>query len=127
MTRVGLKRVIAWLVVIVIVILVASWISRWMASRGPVQKVAATAEQLQHGRYLTDAADCAACHTASGGAPFAGGVPLASPFGTIHGTNITPDPEHGIGRYTADDFFHTLTRGEARDGHQLYPAMPYPS
>ena len=127
MTRVGLKRVIAWLVVIVIVILVASWISRWMASRGPVQKVAATAEQLQHGRYLTDAADCAACHTASGGAPFAGGVPLASPFGTIHGTNITPDPDHGIGRYTADDFFHTLTRGEARDGHQLYPAMPYAS
>ena len=73
------------------------------------------------------AADCVACHTAPGGAPFAGGVPLPSPFGTIHGTNITPDARTGIGRYTSDDFFHALTKGEARDGHQLYPAMPYVS
>ncbi|MGO1071786.1 c-type cytochrome [Lysobacter sp. CA199] len=82
---------------------------------------------IERGRYLVAAADCAACHTADGGAPFAGGVPLASPFGTIHGTNITPDADTGIGRYDADDFFHALTRGEARDGHQLYPAMPYVS
>jgi mono/diheme cytochrome c family protein len=54
-------------------------------------------------------------------------VPLASPFGTIHGTNITPDAETGIGRYTAPEFFHAMTRGEARDGRQLYPAMPYVS
>ncbi len=127
MTRVGIKRAIAWLVLIVIVILLIGWISRWMSSRGPVQKVAASAEQLQHGRYLAEAADCAACHTAKGGAPYAGGFAIASPFGTIHGTNITPDPDHGIGRYTADDFFHALVKGEARDGHQLYPAMPYVS
>ena len=94
-----------------------------------MQQVAGHApSSSQRGRYLVDAADCAALpHRADGGAPFAGGVPLHSPFGTIHGTNITPDPEHGIGRYTADDFFHALTRGEARDGHQLYPAMPYVS
>ena len=100
---------------------------RWWSGRGPVQQVQASAQQLTLGRYLLDAADCAACHTAPGGAPFAGGVPLHSPFGTIYGTNITPDPDHGIGRYTADDFFHAMTRGEARDGHQLYPAMPYVS
>ena len=99
---------------------------RW-PDRGPVQSVAATPEQLARGRYLADAADCAACHTAPGGAPFAGGVALPTPFGTIHGTNITPDPEHGIGRYTADDFYRVLTHGEARGGRQLYPAMPYPS
>jgi mono/diheme cytochrome c family protein len=127
MTRTGWKRILAWLVLIVLMALLAAWLSRWWYSRGPAQHVTAAPEQLEKGRYLADAADCAACHTAAGGAPFAGGVPLGSGFGTIHGTNITPDPETGIGRYTADDFFHALTRGEARDGHQLYPAMPYVS
>ena len=127
MTRTGWKRILAWLVLIVLVALLVAWLSRWWSSRGPAQRVAATAEQLAKGRYLADAAACAACHTADGGAPFAGGVPLHSPFGTIHGTNITPDPDTGIGRYTADDFFQALTHGEARDGHQLYPAMPYVS
>ncbi|UTA55486.1 cytochrome c [Lysobacter soli] len=127
MTRVGMKRLFAWLVLIVIVVVLANLVLGLLARRGPVQHVAATAEQLAHGRYLTDAADCAACHTAPGGAPFAGGYAMRTPFGTIHGTNITPDPEHGIGRYTADEFFHALTRGEARDGRQLYPAMPYAS
>jgi mono/diheme cytochrome c family protein len=55
--------------------------------------------------------------------PLCRGRPLDSPFGTIHGTNIT----FGIGRYTADEFYHTLTKGEARDGRQIYPAMPYVS
>ena len=127
MTRVGFKRILAWLLIILVVIVLANLIFGWLARRGPVQHVTATAEQLRHGHYLTDAADCAACHTNPGGAPFAGGYPLRSPFGTIHGTNITPDPDHGIGRYTSDEFFHALTRGEARDGHQLYPAMPYAS
>ncbi|MFC3550980.1 c-type cytochrome [Lysobacter cavernae] len=125
------KRVLAWLVLIVLVLalvlLLIGWISRWWSNRGPVQQVQATPEQLERGRYLAAAADCAACHTATGGAPYAGGVPMPTQFGTIHGTNVTPDPDTGIGRYTADDFFHALTKGEARDGHQLYPAMPYVS
>ncbi|TKR30857.1 cytochrome c [Luteimonas gilva] len=127
MTRVGWRRIVAWLLVALLAWLLLSALMRFFANRGPTQKVEATAQQIAHGRYLTAAADCAACHTAAGGAPFAGGVPLASPFGTIHGTNITPDPETGIGRYTSDDFYHALTKGEARDGHQLYPAMPYVS
>ncbi|KRD34315.1 hypothetical protein ASE35_11430 [Lysobacter sp. Root916] len=127
MTRVGWRRILAWAVLLLAIWLIASWLLQWWAGRGPTQKVEASAQQLARGRYLTDAADCAACHTAPGGAPFAGGVALASPFGAIHGTNITPDPEHGIGRYTAEDFHHALSRGEARDGHQLYPAMPYVS
>ncbi|HEY5805625.1 MAG TPA: cytochrome c [Lysobacter sp.] len=121
------RRLLAWLLLIIVVVLLIGWLSRWWSNRGPLQKVQATAGQIERGRYLADAADCAGCHTAHGGAPLAGGVPLHSPFGTIHGTNITPDGEHGIGRYTADDFFHAITRGEARDGHQLYPAMPYVS
>ncbi len=127
MTRFGWKRVLLVLLVILVVWWLFAILARWWSGRGPVQQVQATADQLTRGRYLLDAADCAACHTAPGGAPFAGGVPLHSPFGTIHGTNITPDPEHGIGRYTADDFHQALTRGEARDGHPLYPAMPYVS
>ena len=127
MTRFSLRRMLQWLLVILLAWWLITFLARWWFGSGPEQQVQANAQQLALGRYLLDAADCAACHTASGGAPFAGGVPLHSPFGTIHGTNITPDPDHGIGRYTADDFFHALTTGEARDGHQLYPAMPYVS
>jgi mono/diheme cytochrome c family protein len=127
MTRKAWRHVLLLLLVILVVWGLSAILSRWWSGRGPVQQVQASEQQLTLGRYLLDAADCAACHTASGGPPFAGDVPLHSPFGTIYGTNITPDPEHGIGRYTADDFHHALTRGEARDGHQLYPAMPYVS
>ncbi len=119
------KRILLWLLVVLVLWLLIDWLLQAWANRGPAQRVSATPAQIARGRYLTAAADCAACHTADGGAPFAGGVPLASPFGTIYGNNITPDPETGIGRYTADDFFHAMTKGEARDGHQLYPAMPY--
>ncbi|MFI8479024.1 c-type cytochrome [Pseudomonas sp. NPDC078700] len=84
-------------------------------------------DQVQHGEYLARAADCMACHTAPGGAPYAGGLPIVSPFGTIYGTNITPSKEHGIGLYSDDEFFAALTEGKRRDGANLYPAMPYTS
>lgn len=86
-----------------------------------------SAEQIAKGQYLARAADCAACHTASGGAPMAGGAPLESDFGTLYGSNITPDPEHGIGRWSADDFYKAMHDGTSPGGHQLYPAMPYAS
>ncbi|SFV00296.1 Cytochrome c, mono-and diheme variants [Polaromonas sp. YR568] len=86
----------------------------------------AKADQVTRGRYLAKAADCAACHTAADGAPFAGGFELASPFGNFYGTNITPDKEHGIGKWSADDFYRALHDGVA-PGKQLYPAMPYTS
>jgi len=84
-------------------------------------------DQVKRGEYLARAADCMACHTAPGGAPFAGGLPIVSPFGTIYGTNITPSKEHGIGLYSDDEFFAALTEGKRRDGANLYPAMPYTS
>ena len=64
---------------------------------------AADAELVKRGEYLARAADCMACHTAEGGAPYAGGLPIASPFGTIYGSNITPDKDHGIGAYSAKE------------------------
>ncbi|MBV6305891.1 cytochrome c [Candidimonas humi] len=84
------------------------------------------AQLLARGKYLTAAADCAACHTARGGAPYAGGDALATPFGTIHGSNITPDKRYGIGKWTSADFYRALHDGLGRD-HPLYPAMPYTS
>lgn len=125
--RSGWRRLLAWGLVALAVWIAACWLLRLAANRGPAQRVDATPGQIERGRYLAAATDCAACHTADGGPPLAGGVPLNSPFGTIHGTNITPDAETGIGRYTAEEFFHAMTRGEARDGRQLYPAMPYVS
>jgi mono/diheme cytochrome c family protein len=95
------------------------------ADQAPATK-GSSAEQIARGRYLVRAADCAACHTAPEGAPFAGGVPLASPFGKFYGTNITPDKDHGIGKWSADDFYKALHDGVSPDKH-LYPAMPYTS
>jgi mono/diheme cytochrome c family protein len=84
------------------------------------------AATLARGEYLAKAADCAGCHTAAkDGAPYAGGLGLVSPFGTIMSTNITPDRRFGIGLYTYADFENALRKGVARDGKRLYPAMPY--
>ncbi|HEX9524855.1 MAG TPA: cytochrome c [Reyranella sp.] len=94
---------------------------------GAVQVVNAPAELVVRGKYLAEAADCAACHSAPGGAPYAGGLAMQSGFGTIYATNITPDPDNGIGRWSADDFWRALHDGIRRDGQQLYPAMPYTS
>ncbi len=94
---------------------------------GAVQVVNAPAELVARGKYLAEAADCAACHSAPGGAPYAGGLAMQSGFGTIYATNITPDPDNGIGRWSADDFWRALHDGTRRDGQQLYPAMPYTS
>jgi mono/diheme cytochrome c family protein len=82
---------------------------------------------IDRGRYLAITADCTACHTAPGGKLFAGGVPLKTPFGVIVSSNITPDPEDGIGRMTDEAFYATMHEGIGRGGAHLYPAMPYPA
>jgi mono/diheme cytochrome c family protein len=88
----------------------------------------AVAEEMSRGAYLAKAGDCISCHTAGPKAPpFAGGLPIESPFGIIYSTNITPDPVHGIGEYTLDDFTRAVRGGVAKDGKRLYPAMPYAS
>ena len=81
---------------------------------------------IQHGRYLIKAGDCAYCHTAPGGKPFAGGRAVLTPFGTIYSTNITPDKDTGIGSWSETDFYRALHSGVDRQGHNLYPAFPYP-
>lgn len=77
------------------------------------------------GRELTLAGDCLGCHSTANGPMAAGGVPLATPFGTIYSANITPDRTYGIGNYTRGDFHRALRDGVGHGGRNLYPAMPY--
>ncbi|MBN4664450.1 cytochrome c [Pandoraea nosoerga] len=82
---------------------------------------------LARGKYLAIAGDCAACHTAPAGKPFAGGYSLESPLGAIYATNITPSKQAGIGNYTEAQFARAVREGVRADGQHLYPAMPYTS
>jgi mono/diheme cytochrome c family protein len=84
-------------------------------------------DRIERGRYLAVLGDCGACHTAPGGQPFAGGVALQTPFGTLVAPNITPDPETGIGNMTNAEFLAALHDGRGHGGRRLYPAMPYPA
>jgi len=87
----------------------------------------AQADIVKRGEYLAKAADCMVCHTAPGGAAFAGGLPFPAPSGTLYSTNITPDKDTGIGNYSDQDFLNAMQRGIRKDGARLYPAMPYTS
>jgi mono/diheme cytochrome c family protein len=80
---------------------------------------------VERGRVLANYGDCTACHTRPDGPPFAGNFPLKTPFGTIYTSNITPDPETGIGRWSREAFRRSLKEGVNRAGRHLYPAFPY--
>ena len=80
---------------------------------------------VAQGARLAAIGNCASCHTSRDGKPFAGGLPLATPFGTIYSTNITPDPDTGIGRWSGADFLRAMHEGVDRAGQNLYPAFPY--
>jgi mono/diheme cytochrome c family protein len=127
------KRVIAWSVGAAVLV-TAGWAGyRILQPHGeepqpPVAGVPADfqGDQLARGEYITRAADCVACHTTRGGTPFAGGRAFALPFGTVYATNLTPDPETGLGKWSDDAFVDAVRQGKGSNGH-LYPAMPYTS
>jgi nicotinate dehydrogenase subunit B len=94
----------------------------------PVQASSAglySPQVLERGRQLAAVGNCVACHTADGGQPNAGGRPMATPFGTIYSTNLTPDAATGIGAWSFSAFQRAMREGISRDGHRLYPAFPY--
>ena len=105
---------------------------------GPVTSVAAAkillepipdgpnAAQLRQGQYLARLGDCLSCHLRADGEPFAGGLGLNTPFGVIYSSNISSDPEHGIGHWTPDQFYRAMHDGIGAQGQHLYPAFPYP-
>lgn len=93
----------------------------------PAPSTQTSAQQIERGSYLARAGDCMACHTARGGKEYAGGRAIPTPFGTMYAPNITSDPEHGLGNWSANDFWRALHNGKSKDGRFLYPAFPYPN
>jgi hypothetical protein len=119
-----------FLLILAALLIAAAWVAlRTPAS--PFDSAAAppppSAELIQRGEYVARQADCVACHSTPKSKPFAGGLEMATPLGAIYATNITPDRGSGIGDYSLAEFDRALRHGVARDGHRLYPAMPYPS
>ncbi|MES2992895.1 MAG: cytochrome c [Pseudomonadota bacterium] len=104
----------------------------WLNVRGeaPLDAAAgapASAELVARGAYLARAGNCIGCHTLPGGADYAGGRGVPTPFGTIYAPNLTPDPATGLGGWTSGEFWRALHNGRSRDGRLLYPAFPYPN
>ena len=97
------------------------------APRQNIQVNTADPVLIERGRYIAQASDCVACHTAKGGQEFAGGLAMQTPIGTIYSTNITSDKGTGIGGYDYADFERAIRHGFRKDGSPLYPAMPYVS
>ena len=98
-----------------------------VAATTGITATAANALAVQRGQYLARLGNCQYCHTRSGSAPYAGGRAIETPFGAVYASNLTPDPETGLGRWTADDFWRALHHGRSRDGRLLNPAFPYTS
>lgn len=82
---------------------------------------------VARGEYLAKMGDCIACHTnvKGGTAPFAGGLPINTPFGTFYSPNITPDKETGIGNWTEADFIRAMKEGRDPQGRNYFPVFPY--
>ncbi|MDM0018091.1 c-type cytochrome [Variovorax saccharolyticus] len=111
---------------------VAAVVALNLRGEEPLPDVAAapvtpTAAQIERGRYLALAGNCAGCHTTRGGAAYGGGVGIETPFGTVFSSNLTPDPKAGIGGWSAAHFWRAMHNGRSKDGRLLYPAFPYPN
>ncbi|MYM65725.1 c-type cytochrome [Pseudoduganella sp. FT55W] len=119
----------AWLAAAALAVIAAGtayWM--WQPAIAPIRPLAAgdfAPDSVSRGARVVAQGDCMVCHTSATGAPYAGGLPLRTPFGTIFTTNITPDTETGIGNWSLAAFTRALRHGVARDGHLLYPAFPY--
>jgi mono/diheme cytochrome c family protein len=94
------------------------------AAIDPPQPQSFDAARVKRGRELAAIGNCSTCHTSAGGKDFAGGVPVPTPFGTIYSSNITPDPETGIGKWTDRQIFAAVREGRRPDGTLIGPAMP---
>ena len=128
MTR-GIVRTAAGLLAIgVLLIALIAWLNlRGEDPLTPDSAAPASAELIARGAYLARAGNCMGCHTERGGAAYAGGRGVPTPFGTVFAPNLTPDAADGLGAWTAPEFWRALHNGRARDGRLLYPAFPYPN
>lgn len=120
--------VILALVVLALIVLGALY---WMGTHDDDMTPATTSQfddpqLIERGAYLARIGNCVTCHTVPDGQAYAGGRAVPTPFGTLYGPNITFDETHGIGAWSADDFWRALHNGKDADGRLLYPAFPYP-
>ncbi len=123
-----LKRIFIGLFVLVLLVGLGMIALAWRPALPPIDPPVASnfpEALIAKGEQLAGAGYCATCHTAKGGQAYAGGFGLESGFGTIYSTNITPDAETGIGRWSEAAFTRAMHEGVARDGSQLFPAFPY--
>ena len=125
-----MKRALPWFAWIAVALLAATALVAALNLRdeSPLEDreaFQATPEQVARGAYLARAGNCVACHTMRGGAPYAGGRAIETPFGTVFGSNITPDVKTGIGGWTASHFWRAMHNGRSKDGRLLVPAFPY--
>ncbi len=122
------KRIFIGLVTLAVLGIAGLFVLAWRPAIAPIASPTPSsfaAEQIAKGAVLAGAGNCASCHSAPGGAPYAGGLGLDSGFGLIYSTNITPDVETGIGNWSQAAFIRAMHEGVARDGAQLLPAFPY--
>src|ERR1700722_14876295 len=115
--------------VVVAVALAACAALAWRPQIAPISPPASNSfspEVVDNGAVLAAVGDCAVCHTAAHGRPFAGGRPIQTPFGIIYATNITPDVDTGIGAWSELAFRRAMRQGIDRTGRHLYPVLPYP-
>ncbi|MCX7513820.1 c-type cytochrome [Frateuria hangzhouensis] len=118
-----------------LLVLAIAGVAWWLFAQrqAPLPPAETTAAKLQdpqliaRGAYLATIGDCAGCHTAQGGKPYAGGRSLPTPFGDVPAPNLTPDDATGLGQWSFDAFWRAMHEGVGRDGHSLYPAFPYTS
>lgn len=123
------KSIAVALAAVVVLGSVAACTMGWHKSIDPIDPPAPASfskDEIARGMQLAAVGDCMACHTALNGKPFAGGLPLQTPFGTLYSSNITPDAQTGIGRWSLEAFTRAMRAGISREGSQLYPAFPYP-
>jgi len=121
-------RSIAVIVAVCIAAIAAFFALAWRSAIDAIARPEASSFDpalVRRGGELAAAGNCVTCHTAPGGKSFAGGVAVATPFGTVYSTNITPDPETGIGRWSQAAFARAMREGVDRAGRHLYPAFPY--
>jgi mono/diheme cytochrome c family protein len=122
------RVILALIAVLAILAALAFFAFAWhpsIAAVNPPARNAFDPALVRRGQQLASAGDCNSCHSTADGPSYAGGVALQTPFGTIHGTNITPDAQTGIGGWSEAAFRRALREGVSRDGHLLYPAFPY--
>ena len=83
-------------------------------------------DPVLRGRYVFGASGGCGCHTLQGQPVNSGGRKYDGPFGTVHSTNITPDPETGIGQWTDEQIVAAIRLGRRPNGERLIPVHPYP-